>query len=181
GDTIKPAPRVLGGLLFGGPIGLVSAVFNAIIEQETGKDVGEQVLALVRPEPSPPPAQLAVAPPAEVAPPPAPAAPAAAAVVPFHRAAAPASGRPLKFYQEHAGQGLPKIEEPRAASAARIVPFERARAGAMPAVLQAQLRAAPSDAPGPRQDHWFSSAMQRGLDNYQESKRRPAPQVDLMQ
>lgn len=54
GDTIKPAPKVIGGLLFGGPVGLVSAAFNAILEQTTGKDLGDQALALVRPTPNAP-------------------------------------------------------------------------------------------------------------------------------
>lgn len=56
GDTIKPAQKVIGGLLFGGPVGLIGAAFNAIVEQATGKDVGQQALALVWPgssEPAP--------------------------------------------------------------------------------------------------------------------------------
>jgi hypothetical protein len=46
GDVIAPAARVVGGALFGGPIGLMASVANAIMEQATGKDVGEQALAL---------------------------------------------------------------------------------------------------------------------------------------
>lgn len=49
GDTIKPAQKVIGGILFGGPVGLLSSAFNAIIEQSTGKDIGDQALALVMP------------------------------------------------------------------------------------------------------------------------------------
>ncbi len=49
GDVIAPAARVVGGALFGGPIGLVASVANAIFEQTTGKDVGEQALALFSP------------------------------------------------------------------------------------------------------------------------------------
>jgi hypothetical protein len=39
--------------LFGGPIGLATAAANTAIEQFTGKDVGDHVLALLhRPEPA---------------------------------------------------------------------------------------------------------------------------------
>lgn len=66
GDTINPASRVIGGLLFGGPIGLVASAFNAVVEQTTGKDLGEQALALFNPNkgtpaPTEPPAQFAEA------------------------------------------------------------------------------------------------------------------------
>jgi hypothetical protein len=66
GDTIKPAARVIGGMLFGGPAGLVTSAFNAMVEQTKGKDLGEQALALVLPDksaPSPmePAAQFAAA------------------------------------------------------------------------------------------------------------------------
>jgi hypothetical protein len=47
GDTIKPAARVVGGALFGGPIGLASAAFNAIVEQVKGADFGAQALAML--------------------------------------------------------------------------------------------------------------------------------------
>jgi hypothetical protein len=50
GDTIKPAPRVIGGLLFGGPMGLITSAFNAMVEQTKGKDLGEQALALLVPD-----------------------------------------------------------------------------------------------------------------------------------
>lgn len=47
GDSIAPGPRLAGGGLFGGLIGLASAVVNLAIEQTTGKDLGDHVLALV--------------------------------------------------------------------------------------------------------------------------------------
>ncbi len=47
GDTIAPGPRLAGGGLFGGLFGLAGAVVNLAIEQTTGKDVGDHVLALV--------------------------------------------------------------------------------------------------------------------------------------
>jgi len=48
GDEIDPASRLAGGTLFGGPIGLVAAVINVGIEQETGQDVGEHVIAMMQ-------------------------------------------------------------------------------------------------------------------------------------
>jgi len=50
GDQIDPGSRVGGGTLFGGPIGLVSSVINVIVDETTGKDVGEHVLALLEGE-----------------------------------------------------------------------------------------------------------------------------------
>ena len=45
GDHISPFSRVLGGFLIGGPIGAAASAVNAVVEQASGKDVGEQVLA----------------------------------------------------------------------------------------------------------------------------------------
>jgi hypothetical protein len=50
GDTIKPAARVVGGALYGGPVGLVSAAFNAIVEEVKGKDIGAQIVSLFSPD-----------------------------------------------------------------------------------------------------------------------------------
>lgn len=66
GDTINPASRVIGGLLFGGPLGLVASALNAVVEQTNGKDLVEQALALFSPNkgapaPTEPPAQFAEA------------------------------------------------------------------------------------------------------------------------
>lgn len=52
GDELHPAAKVIGGLLFGGPVGLVSAAFNAIFEQATGKSVIETAVALVTGSPT---------------------------------------------------------------------------------------------------------------------------------
>ena len=46
GDTISTGVRLAGGALFGGPLGFVSAIANAAFTEATGKDVGEQLLAL---------------------------------------------------------------------------------------------------------------------------------------
>jgi hypothetical protein len=47
GDTISPGSRLAGGLIYGGPLGLVGAAVNATIEGTTGRDMGDHVLAMV--------------------------------------------------------------------------------------------------------------------------------------
>jgi len=47
GDTIAPGPRLAGGGLFGGFIGLASAAVNVAVEESTGKDIGDHVYAMV--------------------------------------------------------------------------------------------------------------------------------------
>lgn len=46
GDELSGTARVLGGVLFGGPIGGAFAVFNAIFEDNTGRDLGDHALAM---------------------------------------------------------------------------------------------------------------------------------------
>ena len=46
GDGLDPGSRIGGGALFGGPIGLVAGLNNVLVDETTGKDVGEQVVAL---------------------------------------------------------------------------------------------------------------------------------------
>lgn len=48
GDELSPGPRMIGGGLFGGFIGLGVSMFNAVLEDMTEKDLGEHVLALFR-------------------------------------------------------------------------------------------------------------------------------------
>ena len=45
GDEIKPAAQILGGFLYGGPVGLVTSASQAIAEEATGKDVTGHVMA----------------------------------------------------------------------------------------------------------------------------------------
>jgi hypothetical protein len=47
GDAIGAVPRMVGDALYGGPIGFVTGLINAEVKQESGKDVGEQVIALL--------------------------------------------------------------------------------------------------------------------------------------
>lgn len=45
-DGISIVSRLLGGALFGGPIGFLVAAVNAGIEAATGSDVGEHMIAM---------------------------------------------------------------------------------------------------------------------------------------
>lgn len=58
GTTIAPAARVIGGVLFGGLAGGLTAVANAVVEEVSGKDMAEHLVAAVAPgehAPSAPP------------------------------------------------------------------------------------------------------------------------------
>ncbi|GGF58945.1 hypothetical protein GCM10011332_10660 [Terasakiella brassicae] len=57
GDELDPGARLAGGTLFGGPIGLAASAFNVILENNTGKDAGEHVLAMFQGEEVDVPAQ----------------------------------------------------------------------------------------------------------------------------
>lgn len=45
GDTIKPAQQVMGGMLYGGPLGAVSSIFGAVVAQSTGKSIEGHAMA----------------------------------------------------------------------------------------------------------------------------------------
>ncbi len=47
GDEIAYGPRVMGGALFGGVIGLIASLVNVIVDDETGKDIGEHAVAML--------------------------------------------------------------------------------------------------------------------------------------
>lgn len=47
GDEIKPIGKIIGGAVFGGPAGAASGLVNVIVEEETGKDITGNALALV--------------------------------------------------------------------------------------------------------------------------------------
>lgn len=49
GDEISPMARIAGDALYGGPIGAGVAVANVAVEKATGKDIGDNVLAMVMP------------------------------------------------------------------------------------------------------------------------------------
>ncbi len=47
GDQIRPIGEIIGGAVFGGPLGAASGLVNAVIEEETGKDLSGNALAFV--------------------------------------------------------------------------------------------------------------------------------------
>lgn len=47
GDTIKPSGRIIGGAIFGGFAGAAAGIANVIVEEETGKSMSGNVVALV--------------------------------------------------------------------------------------------------------------------------------------
>lgn len=49
-DTLAAGPRMLGGTLFFGPLGLATAVANVALEETTGKDFGDHLVDFVTPD-----------------------------------------------------------------------------------------------------------------------------------
>lgn len=47
GDEIKPVSQIIGGGVFGGPAGLASGLVNVLVEEETGRDMMGNAVALV--------------------------------------------------------------------------------------------------------------------------------------
>ncbi len=45
GDEIKESSRLIGGTIYGGPIGLMGALADIGVKQETGKDIGANLMA----------------------------------------------------------------------------------------------------------------------------------------
>lgn len=48
GDKIGVGARLVGGALFGGVIGLAAATVNCVVEESSGKDIGDHMLALFK-------------------------------------------------------------------------------------------------------------------------------------
>ncbi|MBL4864620.1 MAG: hypothetical protein JKY63_07035 [Rhodobiaceae bacterium] len=46
GDEIKPAARIVGGAIFGGPVGAGFAIAEAVLEEASGEDTGGHIMAL---------------------------------------------------------------------------------------------------------------------------------------
>lgn len=46
GDEIKPIGKIMGGAIYGGPIGAASGLVNVVIEEETGNDLAGNAMAL---------------------------------------------------------------------------------------------------------------------------------------
>ncbi len=47
GDQISAPAEVLGGMLYGGPVGFVSAMANTLVREASGQDIGQNVLAAI--------------------------------------------------------------------------------------------------------------------------------------
>lgn len=47
GDEIKPAGKIIGGTLYGGMAGAAASITNAIIEEETGRDITGNAMAFI--------------------------------------------------------------------------------------------------------------------------------------
>lgn len=47
GDEISTPARIIGGTLYGGPVGMVSSIVNGIAKEATGSDIGETLFAAV--------------------------------------------------------------------------------------------------------------------------------------
>ncbi|HPF77710.1 MAG TPA: hypothetical protein PLF01_00340 [Alphaproteobacteria bacterium] len=47
GDKMHPMAQIIGGAIYGGPVGAVVGTVNAISQVQTGKDIGEQALSFV--------------------------------------------------------------------------------------------------------------------------------------
>lgn len=48
GDSIKSISQIIGGAVFGGPLGAAGGLVNAIVREETGKDITGNALALAQ-------------------------------------------------------------------------------------------------------------------------------------
>lgn len=48
-DKLHPLSGIIGGALYGGPIGAVSGTINAIAKMQTGQDIGQHALAVFKP------------------------------------------------------------------------------------------------------------------------------------
>lgn len=47
GDKLHPMAQIIGGALYGGPVGAVTGTINAISQVQTGKDIGDHAMGLV--------------------------------------------------------------------------------------------------------------------------------------
>jgi hypothetical protein len=50
-DQIDPAAKVAGGALYGGPLGFLSTLVDAVVGYNTGKELGEHALSVILPDP----------------------------------------------------------------------------------------------------------------------------------
>ena len=160
GDTISPHARILGGTLFGGPVGFLSAAANALYEETAGEDIGQTLVAFFSGEEAAPEPQFAGAGdrPAELA---------AGATAAFPSASA---GAPLTTAAGPGAAPVPPQAEPPAPVSRQLAPESDAvqTAPAGPGMLTGQnamqalfndLRGGGPDAIAPRQRQDGEAAM----------------------
>lgn len=58
GDVLKPMSNIIGGAIFGGPVGAIGSTIDVIVKDRTGRDIGENALAIVGLERTPPPSPI---------------------------------------------------------------------------------------------------------------------------
>lgn len=170
GDVINPASRVVGGLIFGGPIGAVFASIGAVIEQASGfkpedmlaglfggraTDSEPSLAATPRGERPPGPAQArAAAPPAEPAP--------SAPTLPPLLAAQQTASAP-------AVPGTPELSESQSAALERLA--LGTRIGGDDEDDDVRLGSASPGSIGPERRDWFPAMMMQALEKYQAAAR----------
>ncbi|HTH16525.1 MAG TPA: hypothetical protein VL974_07725 [Magnetospirillum sp.] len=155
GDKIGVGARLLGGTLFGGPIGLAAATVNCLVEESTGKDTGEHLLALFKddePESPQAPAPTMVADSAKTD---SPAAAPAVSSSPAQAAAPSATAAPVIALPQAggtAGGSQPMVFTLDGMQPAPIAPVaaEPAATAATPAAAVAVAQAAPRPLIGPQ-------------------------------
>lgn len=52
GDEIRPALQIVGGAIFGGPLGAASGLINAMVEDQTGQSLAENALNFTKTPPT---------------------------------------------------------------------------------------------------------------------------------
>jgi hypothetical protein len=133
GDNIGAIPRIAGDTLYGGPLGFLAGLVGASLKQDSGKDVGETMVALVTGDDSVGSGKTAVA----AADPPA--ATASAATGPATSQGGPGQGGTAQ------GAANPAIAA-QAAGATVVAANQAALSGAVPAASSASAAATPASA-----------------------------------
>lgn len=180
GDEIAAGPRMVGGALFGGPVGAALATANAVLDESTGRDAGEHVLALFQDDlpdtPDTPPVAVAAV--------------SQSYAAPDLAALAPLPGRPVpapakRETTAQAADAEPTRAMPVAAVEAALV-ASKGDALTLDAIANPpsvgdtpeERRESPKTRSEPAgnvlqpaaQEGWFSAAMLAGLDRYAETR-----------
>lgn len=158
GDAIGTGPRLAGGALFGGLIGLGAAFVNMILEGLTGRDAGEHVIALFGDRSPAPPRTAEAAP----APPPL---GADGSAIPPERATRTAAAKPRFFPVPPRGSRAVPAFLPLDAS---VAPRAPTAAADHPLIRAAETRSA--DGGG----DWFTGRAMDALEKYRRGARLEA-------